>query len=73
MYVGAQIRRIREQKSIGQRELARRMKMDPGALARIESGQTASPRFDTMIRFAMVLGVALDAFVCQEEALEKAA
>ena len=67
MSIGARIREVRRQKSIGQREMARRLGMDSGSYNKIEMGKIKSPRFETMVKIAEALDVSVGAFMPEQE------
>lgn len=57
--VGEVLRAMREEADLSRSALARRAKMEPNALLRVENG--AAPSFEMVWRVAHALGVSLDA------------
>lgn len=57
--VGEVLRLMREEASLSRSALARQLKLEPGALLRIETG--ASPSFEAVAKVARGLGLSLDA------------
>ncbi len=60
--IGQNLRRIREQKRISQKELALSMDMAPAQYGRLENGK-ATPSILTLMRVAKALNVGLDLIV----------
>jgi transcriptional regulator with XRE-family HTH domain len=58
-YDGAKLQAARLAAGINAKELAKRAKVSPTALYRIERGQTKTPHPETMLRLARTLGVEL--------------
>ncbi|TQE35489.1 helix-turn-helix domain-containing protein [Streptomyces ipomoeae] len=56
--VGDHIRHVREHHNLSQRHVCERTGIDPATYSRIEQGH-ASPKLDTLIRIADVIGVSL--------------
>ena len=55
------IREARVRAGLSQHALAREVGLAPSHLARLETGAKSLPRFDTIARLAVVLGLSLDA------------
>jgi len=61
--LGEQIRQVRLQYGMSQRELARRSHITPQAMNDLEQGRTKDPGFRLVYRIAHTLGISLDTFV----------
>jgi transcriptional regulator with XRE-family HTH domain len=59
--LGKIIRELREDAGIGQRELARRSRVDISVISRIESGAHESMTLPNLSRLALALGTTVDA------------
>lgn len=68
--VGQQLRRLREERSVSMRELARRSGLSANALSMIERGLT-SPSVSTLNKLAGALGVPITAFFRTEPDKQK--
>jgi XRE family transcriptional regulator of biofilm formation len=55
--VGRVIRRLRDERGIGLRELAGQAKIAPGYLSRLERRQQKNPSLDVLVRIARALDV----------------
>ncbi|MET8978584.1 helix-turn-helix transcriptional regulator [Streptomyces sp. NPDC004539] len=64
--VGAQIRHVRKEHEISQRQLCELTGIDIASYSRIEQGHV-SPRLDTLIRIADAIGVLLADLVAEPE------
>jgi DNA-binding Xre family transcriptional regulator len=53
------LKKLRTAKGLTATEIARRAKIDPGALSRLESGKNANPTFETLSRYAAAIGASL--------------
>jgi transcriptional regulator with XRE-family HTH domain len=60
MTIGDNIKAIREQLGISQRELGRRVGISSATMHQIESGHIKSPSVDTALRIPRVLGVSVE-------------
>lgn len=60
--VGEQIRRVRLERNLSQREVCEQTGIDVATYSRIEQGH-ASPLLDTLIRIALAIGVPLEDLV----------
>jgi transcriptional regulator with XRE-family HTH domain len=58
--LAAVVRRYREQRGLGVREVARALEVNPGWLGRIESGDLKQPSFERLQALAEVLGAPAD-------------
>lgn len=55
--LGRLIRRYRENAQLSINELARRIDLSPSIISRVESGEHAQPRSETLVRIASGLGI----------------
>lgn len=60
VHIGKNLRVMREAKKVSLRELARRIEKTPGAVSKIETGETDKPEFDTIALAAKALDITLD-------------
>lgn len=58
--IGPMLRTRREEAGVTQTALAKRLKITPQALSRIESAAREDPRWSTVARIAAILDVSLD-------------
>ncbi len=58
--LGAILRSARERAKLSQNELAGKVGLAPSHIVRLESGEKGAPRFDTVARLAIALGLSLD-------------
>jgi transcriptional regulator with XRE-family HTH domain len=58
--LGQKIRGLRQDAGLSAAALAKRARLDPAALLRIERGENSNPSFTTVSRIAAALGVSLD-------------
>jgi transcriptional regulator with XRE-family HTH domain len=54
------LKRLREAKRLTAAEVARRARIDPAAMSRLESGKSANPTFETLARYASAIGADLE-------------
>lgn len=57
--MGLRIKRLRERRGLGVRELSKRVQVSPATISKLEKGQR-KPSIDLAMRLADVLGVSLD-------------
>jgi transcriptional regulator with XRE-family HTH domain len=67
--LGSAVRMLREREHLGQEELAARAEVEPGLIARIESGE-ADPTWGDARRIAAALGTSVDKLAALVEELE---
>ena len=63
--VGQQLQVAREKANLSQAELAEAVGLAPNHVARLERGEKAFPRFDTIARLAGELGLSLDTIAAE--------
>jgi transcriptional regulator with XRE-family HTH domain len=56
-FVGAKLRRLREDRFISQRDLARLAGVSPTTVMQLETGQNSNPRLSTIRKLAEALAV----------------
>ena len=64
--LGQRIRTLRQQKGLGQKQLAGLCGLSQPAMWRIEKGIIREPRLTVLSRFANVLGVSVDSLIGRE-------
>lgn len=63
------LRRIREKKALSLRKLAQLSGVDYSTISKIETGESRSPRLDTLVRLAQALGVDMSELIDLKELL----
>lgn len=63
------LRRIREQKALSLRQLEQLSGVDYSTISKIETGESRSPKLETIVRLAQALGVDLSELVDPKELL----
>ena len=56
-FVGAKLRRLREERFISQRDLAKRAEVSPTTILHLEKGENPNPRLSTVRKIAEALGI----------------
>ncbi len=56
-FVGAKLRRLRENRFISQRDLAKLAGVSPTTIMQLETGQNSNPRLSTIRKIGEALGV----------------
>jgi transcriptional regulator with XRE-family HTH domain len=56
-FIGAKLRRLREEQFVSQRDLAKRAEMSPTTILHLETGENPNPRLSTVRKIAEALGV----------------
>lgn len=63
------LRSIREQKALSLRQLERLSGVDYSTISKIETGESRSPKLETIVRLAQALGVDLSELIDPKELL----
>lgn len=63
------LRRIREQKALSLRQLEQLSGVDYSTISKIETGESRSPKLETIVRLAQALGVNLSELIDPKELL----
>lgn len=63
------LRRIREQKALSLRQLEQLSGVDYSTISKLETGESRSPRLETIVRLAQALGVDLSELIDPKELL----
>lgn len=63
------LRRIREQKALSLRQLEQLSGVDYSTISKIETGESRSPKLETIVRLAQALGVDLSELIDPKELL----
>jgi DNA-binding XRE family transcriptional regulator len=56
-FVGAKLRRLREERFVSQRDLAKRAEVSPTTILHLETGENPNPRLSTVRKIAEALGI----------------
>jgi DNA-binding XRE family transcriptional regulator len=56
-FVGAKLRRLREERFVSQRDLAKRAEVSPTTILHLETGDNPNPRLSTVRKIAEALGI----------------
>ena len=56
-FVGVKLRRLREERFISQRDLAKQAEVSPTTILHLETGENPNPRLSTVRKIAEALGV----------------